>query len=185
MNINTEEICCHFSKCLLLTFSIPITFPPKPHLLMLRSKLDFLYPHAAFVLCSGIAATVRPQLFCSASQSENRLLPQGLKRAAFHACDAQVPRRPFKQPAALQGGCWNRGNAVGSPHGTGANSSSPHLMLWYVLGTGKQHTLLQSARQDGNLFIAHQQAVQVHLASLAFLTDTSPSHCRQSHSTCL
>lgn len=115
---------------MLLTFSIPITFPPKPHLLMLRSKLDFLHPHAAFVLCSRIAATVGPQLFCSASQSESRLLPQGLKRAAFHACDAQVPRRPFKQPAALQGGCWNRGNAAGSPHGTGANSSSPHLMLW-------------------------------------------------------
>lgn len=52
-------------------------------------------------------------------------------------------------------------------------------------GTGRQHTLLQSAGQEGNLSMAHQQAVEVHLASLAFLVDTSPSYCRQSHSTCL
>lgn len=133
---------------------------------MLRSKMDFLYPHAAFLLRSGIPATIGPQLFCSASQSESRLLPQGLKRAAFHACDAQVTRWPFQQPVGLQGGCWNRGNAAGSPHGTRAKSSSPHLMLWYVLGTGKQHTL-QSARQE--FFTAHQQAVEVHLDSFAFL----------------
>lgn len=113
-------------------------------------------------------ATIGPQLFCSASQSKSRLLPQGLKRAAFHACDAQVPRWPFQQPVGLQGGCWNRGNAAGSPHGTRAKSSSPHLMLWYVLGTGKQHTL-QSARQDRNFSLPISRQCKSIQIALHFL----------------
>lgn len=73
---------------------LPFPWLCHPNLTYSSWKADWIsYTHTPPSSCrySGIPTAVGPQLFCSASQSESRFVPQGRQRTAFHSCDAQAP----------------------------------------------------------------------------------------------